>query len=232
MTVIYREGPFYRAYIKGAPDLILDLCDRIYLRGRIEPLSQDMREKIEQENEKMARQALRVLALAYREVDKKENLDSDEEIEKNLIFLGLAGMADPPRPEAEGAVKQALRAGIRVIMITGDHKVTAQAVAREVELEARDDQVVTGQELDGMKDSQLKVLLDRAQVFARVTPQHKLRLVRALKEKGHVVAMTGDGVNDAPAIKEADVGIAMGQGEQMWPGKLRTWCWRTTILPP
>jgi len=142
-----------------------------------------MREKIEQENEKMARQALRVLALAYREVDKKENLDADEEIEKNLIFLGLAGMADPPQPEAEGAVKQALRAGIRVIMITGDHKVTAQAVAREVGLEARDDQVVTGQELDGMKDSQLKALLDRAQVFARVTPQHKLRLVRALKRK-------------------------------------------------
>lgn len=153
----------------------------------------------------MAGRALRVLGFAYREAS-----SPDDRGEQGLIFAGLAGMLDPPRKEAYGAVAKCREAGIRPVMITGDHAVTAKAVAAELSIYQPGDRVVTGSELDGMSDEALAREIKRISVFARVTPAHKLRIVRALKKQGNVVAMTGDGVNDAPAVKEADIGVSMG----------------------
>jgi Ca2+-transporting ATPase len=160
----------------------------------------------------MADGALRVLGLAYRELPagfSAEQFEADD-IERNLVFVGLAGMIDPPRPSAISAVHTCRRAGIRVAMITGDHQLTARAVAREMGIAGRDSRVLTGEQLEQMDDEELAAVAEEVRVYARVSPRHKLRIVRALKRQGHVVAMTGDGVNDAPAIKEADIGIAMG----------------------
>ncbi len=209
MTVIYKSKEGYKAYIKGAPDVILGLCTQEMTKQGIVELTQERRKQILFINDEMASHALRVLALAVRKVQEG---DQTEEVENNLVFVGLMGMIDPPRVSAMKAIKVCQAAGIKPVMITGDHKLTAQAVARELGiLNGTSQFVVTGTDLDRMTDEDLNKHVMNISVFARVAPRDKLRIVRAFKKNGQIVAMTGDGVNDAPAVKEADIGIAMGQ---------------------
>ncbi len=195
--------------IKGAPEVVLPLC-KSYQALNDEPLTldKDVVKKIYQANDVMTRDSLRVIALAYRDVGKKNTALGT--LEKNLVFAGLVGMMDPARGEVKPAIQKARAAGIRTIMITGDYPNTAHAIAAQIGLMRREDQVLTGAELDGLDDAQLRDAMKQTRVFARVSPQHKLRIVDALQANGEVVAMTGDGVNDAPAIKRADIGVAMG----------------------
>jgi len=219
MSVLVREENGEEAlHSKGAPDTILDLSTHMLKEGKVVPLTDELRAEILQENERMADQALRVLAIAYRPLAQAPSdlgdLSTDQaaaRVERELVFLGLFGMIDPPRPEVKKAVQAANRAGIRTVMITGDHPATALAVARELGITEEGSAAVTGRELDAMSDSELVETVQSCRVFARVSPQHKLQIVRALKSLGEVVAMTGDGVNDAPAVKEADIGVAMGR---------------------
>ncbi len=212
MSVVYKQADgTLVAYIKGAPDVVLELCSHHYRQGRMVPLTPRQREEILRQNAAMASDALRVLALAWRRLGPRTEGDLTEaEVEQNLIFVGLAGMIDPPRPAAVVAVQRCRRAGIKVVMITGDHRLTAGAVAKELGLLGSQGHILTGSELDQLDDERLGRVAGEVAVYARVSPRHKLRIVRALKQAGHVVAMTGDGINDAPAIKEADIGIAMG----------------------
>lgn len=212
MTVIYRGTGKTVALVKGAPDVVLKLCTHYLRNGQPVPLDNRQRAAIMEANSSMAEGALRVLGLAYRDLpnDMATEQVNPDTLEHNLIFVGLAGMIDPPRPAAISAVHTCKRAGIRVAMITGDHQVTAYAVAREMGIAGRGTRVLTGEQLEKLSDDELTNLSEDIHVYARVSPRHKLRIVRALKRNGHVVAMTGDGVNDAPAIKEADIGIAMG----------------------
>ncbi len=211
MSVICRvENGAYRVYTKGAPDTVIALCNSVYRDGRQLPLGPAERKVIMQVTEEMASRALRVLGIAYREIPALPARIEAGEVEKDLVFLGLAGMIDPPRPEAREAIRKCHQAGIRTVMITGDHGATATAIARELDLLPPGGMVVTGRELDEMSDRALAQAAERIYVYARVSPGHKLRIVRALRQRGHVVAMTGDGVNDAPAVKEADIGVAMG----------------------
>lgn len=211
MTVVYRQGSGrLTAFTKGAPDVILDLCTHTCRGGLLVPLSNRDKEIILEKNSSLAENALRVLAFAYRDLPGDTDAFSEDALEQRLVFLGLAGMIDPPRPAAVAAVQTCRRAGIKVVMITGDHQLTAYAVGRETGIIQKGGRVVTGRELDRMTDEELRRQANRIAVYARVSPKHKLRIVRALKEIGHVVGMTGDGVNDAPAVKEADIGIAMG----------------------
>jgi Ca2+-transporting ATPase len=196
------------AYVKGSPDVLLPLCDRVLADEGIIALTQPERERLLAANEAYAQQALRVLALAIR----PDPGDQKESLEESLVFVGLVAMIDPPRPEVKKAVAECRHAGIRVVMITGDHKLTAVAIARELGFWNDDSIAVTGTELAEMDDQRLLSIVDRVAVFARVTAEQKLRLVRAMKQSGNVVAMTGDGVNDAPALREAQIGIAMGKG--------------------
>ncbi|GFN24036.1 calcium-translocating P-type ATPase, SERCA-type [Thermanaeromonas sp. C210] len=210
MSVVYESRGRRRVYVKGAPDVLLNRCSSLLLEGGPVPLTSPWRRKIQAQNEVMARRALRVLALAYRDLPPSLPL-TPEAVEENLTFIGLAGMSDPPRTEAREAIEVCRRAGIEVVMITGDHRLTAQAIARELGLPAEENNVMTGTELEALTDKELAVRAGEVAVYARTSPLQKLRIVRALKKIGHVVAMTGDGVNDAPAIKEADIGIAMGR---------------------
>ncbi|MFZ5592488.1 MAG: cation-translocating P-type ATPase, partial [Bacillota bacterium] len=211
MTVLVREKTGLVAYTKGAPDVLLELCTHACRGEQIVPLTEDVKQQIMQQHSGMAAGALRVLAFAWRALPSADMELSPENVERQMVFLGMAGMYDPPRPQVGGAVALCRRAGIKTVMITGDHRLTAQAVAQEIGLMGRGDQILTGQELDRLPDHELSARAEKVSVYARVTPQHKLRIVRALQENGHVVAMTGDGVNDAPAVKKADIGIAMGQ---------------------
>ncbi len=200
--------------VKGAPDVILNLCTRYQtMNDETRPLDDESRRRILEANDAMTRDALRVLALAYRVVpdvpDQAENIKT-EEIERDLVFVGLVGMIDPPRPEVKPALEKARQAGIRTVMITGDYPNTARAIAEAIGLLLPGRHVRTGTELDRMSDEDLKEAIRTTDVFARVSPEHKLRIVDALQANDEVVAMTGDGVNDAPAIKRADIGIAMG----------------------
>jgi Ca2+-transporting ATPase len=192
-------------YTKGAPEVVLHKCTHERFDGQERPLTDARRQEILQAAHAMAERALRVLALAYREAFEDHKLG-----ETNLIFAGLAGMMDPPRDEARNAVGRCLTAGIRPVMITGDHPDTARAIAENLGILRAGDRVVVGSELDRISDAELAAGVERISVFARVTAAHKMKLVNALRQRGHVVAMTGDGVNDAPAIKAADVGVAMG----------------------
>src|SRR5665648_28669 len=199
-------------FIKGAPDQVIDYCKYYQKNGTKEEMGESIKNKILSQNRGLAQEALRVLAIAYRFVD-KENLDEIKEIknaEKELIFLGLMAMIDPPRKEAIESVKTCLRAGIHPIMITGDYSLTAKAVASELGIYHSGDRIITGEELEKMSQSELEEAVGNTTIFARVSPRHKRRIVSALQKKKHVVAMTGDGVNDAPALKESDIGIAMG----------------------
>jgi Ca2+-transporting ATPase len=212
MTTIHQGPAEFLACVKGAPESLLPRCTRVLTASGERPLTGEDQEIIMGEAGRMAGGALRVLGLAFREVEAISESPS-EELESGLVWVGLAGMMDPPRLEARDAVSQCRDAGIRVIMVTGDHPDTAAAVARELGLDSRDRQkqaVLTGGEMNSLSDSELTRVLRKTRVFARVAPEHKLRLVNLLKAQGEVVAMTGDGVNDAPALKRADIGVAMG----------------------
>lgn len=213
MSVIYREdktGDNY-LYCKGAPDVILNICEKIWWQGEICVLTSKLREEILNSNDKMTAEALRVLGLAYYNLGKNPDFTDEARLEKGLIFLGLAGMIDPPRLSAKKAIEICRNAGIKTVMITGDHKNTALAIAKELKImtDGRH-KTLSGTELDALSDNQLKNIVNDVAVYARVSPKHKIRIVQALKGVGHIVAMTGDGVNDAPAVKEADIGISMG----------------------
>jgi Ca2+-transporting ATPase len=201
-----------RALINGAPGSLLECCTQLYTREGIRPMTTQDRELILAETSVMARQALRVLGSAWRDLDNALPAEpSADEVERDLVFVGLSGMYDPPRQQAKEAVAKCRAAGIRVVMITGDHPETAIAIAREIGIASAADLAIAGVELDKMTDEELRKRAPKIAVYARVTAEHKLRIVRALKANGDIVAMTGDGVNDAPAIKGADIGIAMGK---------------------
>ncbi len=200
------------AYIKGAPREVIDLCTHVWINGKAEKLTDAARNKILERNDTFAREALRVLAFAYRENPTKEKNYTVEAVENNLTFVGLMAMIDPPRLEVEEAVKKCQRAHIRVIMITGDYGLTAESIARRIGIvKGENVRILTGTDLDKMENEELDHILKEEEVlFARVAPDHKLLIATRLKEMGEVVAMTGDGVNDAPALKKADIGVAMG----------------------
>ncbi|MBR9678749.1 MAG: HAD-IC family P-type ATPase [Nanoarchaeota archaeon] len=210
MSKIYILKNKKQLFFKGAPELTLKQCDKILTNGRVKKLTEQKRKEILLQTEDMSKRALRVLLLAYKEITHNKKITEKEE--KNLVFAGIVGMHDPPREEAKHAITKSREAGIRTIMITGDHAVTAKAIATEIGLVEGDVLAITGEELDRMNDSELTKKLKNVSVFARVSPEHKVRVLKSLKCGGeNIVAMTGDGVNDAPALKNADIGIAMGQ---------------------
>ena len=208
MTTVHRGDGRDFAYTKGAPDVVLGRCTKIRINGSILPLGEAKRRKIQNVLEEMSSQALRVLALAMKTDGTKEELLQEEE----LIFLGLVGMKDPIRPEAKDAVTKFKKASVQTVMITGDHAKTALAIAQELGIARKAKECMTGEELENLTDIELGNRLKEVRVFARVSPEHKVRIVRVLKKLGNVVAMTGDGVNDAPSLRMADIGIAMGKG--------------------
>lgn len=210
MTTFHPDDKGYVAFIKGAPDVMLNLSTHIYKSGQEVALTEEDKNRIMAANHEMATQALRVLAFAYKKVDEIPHDPKPEDVEKDMTFVGLVGMIDPARPEVKDAIETCKKAGIRPIMITGDYKDTAMAIAKELGMVENDAGVLTGTELDTMTDEALAVAAQDVSVYARVSPVHKLKIVDAIKQKGHIVAMTGDGVNDAPALKKADIGIAMG----------------------
>ncbi len=201
----FNEAPVL-SLTKGAPDLILERCTHEMTDAGKTPLTPARREEILSANTAFAKTALRVLAFAYKE----QNETILEEAEQDMVFVGLMGMIDPARPEARDAIALCTRAGIRAVMITGDHKDTAVAIAKDLGLMHEDDRVFSGNELDDMSDEDLRGIVDHTAVFARVSPEHKVRIVSALRDNGNIASMTGDGVNDAPALKQADIGVAMG----------------------
>lgn len=206
MSVVISEKGKKICYVKGAPERILERCSLILENGEVKILSSDNRKRILEIMDSMSNDALRCIAGAYKNID----IIKKSDLEKNLIFIGLAGMIDPPRLEVKDAVFKCIRAGIRPVMITGDHKNTAYAIGKELNMCSSITQVITGDELDKLNEKELINKIPYIRVFARVNPNHKLRIVKAFKSKDHIVAMTGDGVNDAPAVKEADIGISMG----------------------
>jgi len=212
MTTIHNVSGKKIAYMKGAPEIVIENCSHLLLDGKIQKLTKENRENLQKIIDSMALQALRNLGFAYKELPKDMEV-FDEKIEENFVFVGIMGMIDPPRSEVKDAIAICRQAGIRVVMITGDHKLTAMAVAKALNLIGETDnesKVLTGVELEEMTDQQLFDIVENISVYARVAPEHKVRIVNAWKQKDHVVAMTGDGVNDAPALKKADIGIAMG----------------------
>ena len=211
MTTIHTKKDKQIAYMKGAPEMIMQRCNKILLNGKIEAFTKENHTKYFKVTEELSQQALRNLAFAYKEcpADTKFN----EDMENDFVFVGIISMIDPPRPEVKDAITVCKKAGIHVVMITGDHKLTATAVGKELGLldeNVSDNQVLTGQELEKMTDEQLADVVENVVVYARVSPEDKMRIVKAWKQKDQVVAMTGDGVNDAPALKMSDIGIAMG----------------------
>lgn len=211
MTVVRRTASGPVAFVKGAPDVLLRDCQAWLTRGgELQPLTDALREEITANNQRFASQALRVLGVAMRSLDGIPDAYDAKNLECDLVFLGLVGMKDPIRPEAKAAVEACRAAGIRTVMITGDHKDTAVAIAKELGLMEPGAQAISGGELNQLSDEELRDRVKSAAVYARVTAEHKLRVVRAWKQQGAVVAMTGDGVNDAPALKAADIGVAMG----------------------
>lgn len=210
MTTVFRGRESSRAYVKGAPERILSLCTGVLSEGGTKPITDRDRETILAANEGFARGEMRVLALAFRESKEPLDVHSPHTLEKDLTFVALAGMIDPPREEVFVAVEKAKAAGITPIMITGDHSMTAVAIAKEIGAFHDGDVAVTGEELDRMSEEEFTEKLSHIRVYARVNPAHKLKVVRAWKQRGEIIAMTGDGINDAPALKEADIGVAMG----------------------
>ncbi len=196
--------------VKGAPDVLLSRCTHVLWNGNVIALTSSQKKQILETNQMMAGQALRVLAVAYRDVPAGERIVDEQQAENRLIFVGLCGMMDPPREEVRDAIKKCRLAGIRTVMITGDHQKTAEAIARQLGILPKGGLTINGQDLYNMSDEEFARKVENIYVYARVSPEHKLKIVRALQARGHVVAMTGDGVNDAPAIKAANIGIAMG----------------------
>ncbi len=212
MSVICQrsDGTGYIMFTKGSPELILERCSQIERENTPLALTRELRGRILSQNDEMAGQGLRVLGFSYKLLKEVPPADTEDSEEQNLIWLGLVGMLDAPRKEVKGAVEKCRTAGIRPIMITGDHQLTAQAIAYELGIAEKGDRVLTGRELEKLSQEELKEQVDDVSVYARVSPEHKLRIVQALRDNGKFVAMTGDGVNDAPALKQADIGIAMG----------------------
>ena len=198
------------SFTKGAPDIIVDKCSYILINGEVKELTKDIHDEIEQANSIMAHHALRVLAFAYRQYDSLPANQSSESIENNMIFVGLQGMIDPARSEAKHAIAVCHKAGIKAVMITGDHKDTAVAIAKELKLYTEGDGVLTGHDLDHLSPEELQEKVETTSVYARVSPEHKVDIVEMLRKNGHIASMTGDGVNDAMALKRADIGVAMG----------------------
>ncbi len=210
MSTVHWAGTAFVQYTKGAPDALLSRCTHYAEDGKILPMTDAKRQEILNSNKAMADRALRVLAVAKRDWAEKPADNAPEYLEKNLVFLGLTGMIDPIRPEVKAAIAECRSAGIRAVMITGDHRDTAVAIAKELGIITDESQAVTGADLDGLSDEQLREKVTEYGVYARVQPEHKTRIVQAWKARGAVTAMTGDGVNDAPSIKSADIGIGMG----------------------
>lgn len=216
-TCLFRDSvlagslPPYLAFSKGATDNLLDASGQVWVNGQLEPLTDDWRMRIQTVHENLARGGMRALALAFNPLSVYPAQIEADLLEQDLIFVGLVGLIDPPRPEAQQAVQTCQTAGIRPVMITGDHPLTAQRIAQDLGI-ATNGRVLTGQDLAQKPAEALKAEVGRVPVYARVAPEHKLNIVTALQEQGHIVAMTGDGVNDAPALKKADIGVAMGVG--------------------
>lgn len=210
MSTIHKAKKGFIQYTKGAPDVVLDRCKTALVDGRQVELTEDVKAKILADNKAMADEALRVLSVAMRTYSEMPESEEAECLEHDLCFIGLAGMIDPVRPEVVGAVQQAKEAGIRPIMITGDHKDTAVAIAKQLGIVEDASEAITGAELDKLSEEELAEQIENFSVYARVQPEHKVRIVKAWKAKGMVTAMTGDGVNDAPSIKSADIGVGMG----------------------
>ena len=209
MTTVHKVNNDHIAYTKGAPDVILDKCKYIYIDGNISELTGEDKRRILKINQDMAKKALRVLGFSYKPLVPGYSTEA-EELESDLIFVGLQAMIDPPREGAREAIAKCKAAGIRTVVITGDHKLTAVAIAKELGLFKEGDRAVSAEELDRFSDGELNEIVEDIVIYARVSPLHKVKILSALKEKGHIVAMTGDGINDAPALKKADIGIAMG----------------------
>lgn len=210
MTTINKAENGYRAFTKGALDILLDRCDRILIDEGIAHLSDEIKENIKSINEQMSADALRVIALAYNDISIVPEKPESEKVENNLIFVGMSGMIDPPREEAKLAVQKSKAAGIRPVMITGDHKTTAMAIAKELGILSEGQIAIEGKDIENTSDEELYNSVEKYSVYARVSPEHKVRIVKAWQNKGRIVAMTGDGVNDAPALKRANIGCAMG----------------------
>ncbi|RLE11264.1 hypothetical protein DRJ04_08365, partial [Candidatus Aerophobetes bacterium] len=205
MTTVNKINGKYMVCVKGAPERVLSLCKKTLTNKGTQNLTSFQRKNILKKTHEMTGKALRVLAIAY-----KEDRQPPKNIESNLIFLGLVGMIDPPREGVKESIALCKQAGIRVVMITGDHVNTAIAIAKDLGIFSPGDKAITGEELNRLSDKQLENTVEKISVYARVNPEHKVKIVDALKKKGHIIAMTGDGVNDAPALKAADIGIAMG----------------------
>lgn len=210
MTTVNKTADGIKVYSKGAYDFLIKKCSRILISGKVEPLTTKHLKSIEKANVEMGEKALRVLCLAYKNFGDKFDKTNEKTVEEDLIFLGLVGLIDPPRPETKDAIAKCHKAGLKPVMITGDHAETAFAVAKEIGLAQNKSQVLTGDKLSLLTDTQLEKDIGKFTVFARVTPEHKVRIVKAFKKLGKIVAMTGDGVNDAPSLKIADIGIGMG----------------------
>jgi P-type Ca2+ transporter type 2C len=204
------EGSRWIACLKGAPDVVLDLCTAIRENGAETPLTPERRRAVLEANRAMAQRALRVLGVAYRTFPEQPDAANAESVEREMVFVGMLGMIDPPRPEVTAAIRQARKAGLRTVMVTGDYPETARAIGEQIGLLEPGRRVLPGAEIDKLSEAEIIALADQVDVYARVSPQHKVRIVEALRARGDVVAMTGDGVNDAPALKRADIGIAMG----------------------
>ncbi len=207
MTFIYDEQGTKVAYSNGAAEVVLDSCDYIYMDGKEIPLNSGYRENIKQIIQQFASNALRVLGTAYKKIYPEDNIN--DSLDKGMVLIGFGGMIDPPRPEVKDSIETCKKAGIKTVMITGDHKLTAIAIARELGI-FTEGMALAGAEMNSMSQADVEANIEKIDVYARVSPEHKLRIVEALAKKGHVVAMTGDGINDAPALKKADIGIAMG----------------------
>ncbi len=210
MTTINNQNGKYIVYTKGGVDELLKKCNSYLLNGEIKQDLENYATTIRENNEIMAKEALRVLACGYKEIDHEPTKQEIEGIEKDLTFVGMVGMIDPPREEAKKAVEKCKTAGIKTVMITGDHKITATAIAKKLGILENEEEAITGQELEKMTDEELEKNVRKYSVYARVSPEHKVRIVRAWQKNGEIVAMTGDGVNDSPALKTADIGCAMG----------------------
>lgn len=207
MTVLNNENGVV-CYSKGAPEILLKKCKFIKINGKIEIFNDILREKVKKINDEMTDKAYRVIGFAYKELSR---FDPEDDIEEDMVFLGFVGLMDNPRPEVKASIENCFKAGLVPIMITGDHKRTAFAIAKQLNIAQNMDEVITGEELDELTDKQLKKICPRIKVFARVTPEHKVRIVKAYKNLNKIVAMTGDGVNDAPSLKIADIGVGMGK---------------------
>ena len=198
------------SFTKGAPDVVLDRCEKVLIDGKEVELDENLRKEILEKNSEFARSALRCLGYAYRKHSDMPSEITSDAIEKDMVFVGLTGMIDPSRPEAKAAIKECKSAGIRPIMITGDYLETGLAIAKDLGIAEHDDEAIMGRELNEMSEAELREIVKEKSVYTRVSPENKVQIVTALKQNGHITAMTGDGVNDAPAIKKADIGIAMG----------------------